>query len=143
MREFAKMATGLAAKSGFGPWLRGVLFVGMAACMWQLWLWLARPAYGPLSDIIVLAVSGWAGVNLVAVLAALVEGGLADRGLRGAVRWLPLAMWAEMTDDGEDVRLWAILAWPLLLPAEMAVCAVTPVVAVAAVVVRALNVRVK
>lgn len=139
MRELAKMATGLVAKSGFGPWLRAVLFAGMAIGVWQLWLFAARRTCGPSSDFIMPAVIGLGIVNFV----ALMGGGLAERGLRDTVRWLPLVMWAEMTDGGEDVRLWAIVVWPFLLPAELVICAGTAVAAAVCAVSRVLNVRLK
>ena len=37
---------------------------------------------------------------------------------------------AEMTDDGEDVRLWVILIWPFLVPAELVVCVGTAIAVV-------------
>lgn len=137
MRELAKMATGLVARPGFGPWLRGALFAGMAVGVWQLWL--AGRACGIIVPVaIVLGV-----LNFTAVMVALVEGGLGNRGLRDTMRWLPLVMWAEMTGDGKDVRLWAILAWPFLLPAELTVCVGMAITVIVVAVGRVLNIRLK
>ncbi len=138
------MATGQSAKSGSGPWLRGFLFAAMACGAWWLWVTLGMAArFSGRPDPISVAAIVLGILNFIAVMFGVIEGGLADRGLRGTVRWLPLALWAEMTDDGDDVRLWAILVWPLLVPAEIAVCLGAAVGAVLAGASQVLNIRLK
>lgn len=144
MMELAKMATGLVAKSGVGPWLRGALLAAMAGAVWWLWVWLGVAAHfsaGP--GIVGAAVVALGMVSMGAVINHLIESDVNGLGWRHSARWVPLALWAQMTSGGKDVRLWALLLWPLLVPGELAVCVFVAVAAAAVAAARVLNVRLK
>lgn len=143
MRELAKMVTGLVAKTSADPWLRAVLFASMAMGVWQLWLRIVGHVCDSSLDFIILPAIGLAIMSFVVLLICTIEGNLLERGLWGTAQRLPLMLLAEMTDDGEDVRLWVILIWPFLVPAELAVCVGTAIAVVIYGVSRILNIKLK
>lgn len=131
----AQMATGLAARVGAGPVVR-LAVLGLMS--WVVW-WVAWRLGVPLH--------GWAqrqlGLGFVELIPPVVVGvgvlvafvAAADErclGLADMVRRAPFLCWRLMTDDGDDVALWAVLVWPLAVPVEVAVCACLLVALIAA-----------
>jgi len=140
--KLVKMLTGFVAKSG---WLRIILFAVIATGSWHLWSWVITvgvpPAWAFFLAPVTVGVVMF--VNIIALVIATIDGDLWEFGLLHIGQRLPFAMWAQMTHDGEDVRLWVVLAWLFLLPTEMFLCAVVPLVVIIAVIGRILNIRIK
>lgn len=144
--DFAKMMTGLVVRGGLGLPLRATAFAAMVWGVWVFvplfWGWTRTVGYSP-DDGDVLAGLLLAGPAIGAVLALMrgLDGRLKERYLRNSgyirepwglwdfLRRAPFACWCVVTDDGNDVPVWAILSWPAIATADF-VLAVGTLVAV-------------
>jgi len=125
LTDLAKMATGLMARSGIGPFLRLAALGAMSAGVWlggaPLWRWAAAADWeglpgGTLGAACCVAASG----ALVAFLFAADERKWVPRDF---LKRAPFVCWCLMTSDGDDVPLWAILLWPVMAASEVVISA--------------------
>lgn len=112
-----KMATGLLSAPRFGGVaLRIAAFTAMAAGCWWILNWAMTldwknpgPVTGPLAFFAIMSVA-------VAIISCLVD----------RPSHLPFAVLRQMSPS--EVRIWALLVWLLLIPAEVIVCVIAAIV---------------
>jgi len=136
LTDLAKMATGLMARGGVGTALRLAAAAAMLCGAWLVYAPVAKRidwnGVSPLiswETLLAMSIAVPAILSLVAIIGGSESrssynsrGYRAGWGLADFLRRAPFVCWCLMTDDGRDVPLWAILAWPLAAAVEAAVC---------------------
>lgn len=108
-----KMVTGLVTAPGFGGVLRIAAFAAMTAGCWWFYNWAmtldwTSPGFTTF-PIAIVAMTNMA-VSLVFFCPD------------GRLSHLPFTLWRRMTRD--EVKVWALLIWPILIPAELITCVI-------------------
>lgn len=119
--ELAKMGTGLMVRGGVGLFLRMVAFAAMSWAVWQtvvlrgvvpFWEWAHGNYNEPLVAFSVIPL-------MIGIVVALTYGCNKPWGIWDFLRRVPFVCWCLITDDGNDVPLWAILIWPVVALVEI------------------------